>query len=160
VQRFLRTTSSTVHDNLKESPAKTVEKNSQTTIIVKPQNLIQSISKTKSDLLNEFDPIDPAVNIGKIKNLGDASVLLKCDNSDKITRLAKERVGISEDVTKDPLLTYLPMLNQFLFDNSSVCNVNKFCPTKKNDNIFQAAIEVDIATLQKSYEYWSLFGEV
>jgi hypothetical protein len=108
VRRFLRTNPSTVHDNLKESHAKTVEKTFRATIIVKPQNLIQSISKTKSDLLNEFDPIDPAVNIGKIKNLGDGSVLLKCANSDKITRLAKKRVGISEDVTKDPLLTYLP----------------------------------------------------
>jgi hypothetical protein len=43
--------------------------------------LNQSTSKTKSDLLNEFDPIDPAVNIGKIKNLRDGSVLLKCANS-------------------------------------------------------------------------------
>ncbi|KAJ3647123.1 hypothetical protein Zmor_024660 [Zophobas morio] len=144
------------------------KKNSQKTLIVKPKDDKQRSSKTKFDVMNNINPLTD-INIGKVRTLRDGGILLKCENSSNFNQIAKDKLaekyevrevksacpkirisGIPNYIDDKDFLPYLRKQNEFLFDQKSVCNLLKFCPTKKNNSIFQALLEVDLSTYKRA----------
>ncbi|KAJ3652768.1 hypothetical protein Zmor_018705 [Zophobas morio] len=153
----------------KTSYAEAIAKNSQQTVIIKPKDKTQTVNKTKSDIMTSVDPVESSVNIGKVKNLKDGCVLLGCDDVNRFTQLAKNKLsstydireiktlrpririaGISDDVDKDSVINYLTKQNEFIFDNSNEYRLLKYSPVKNKSDRFQAVIEVDIPTYKKA----------
>ena len=108
----------------KTSYAETVVKNSQKTVIVQPKDRTQSVSKTKSDVLNAVDPLNSSLNIGKVKTLKDGGLLVGCENTKTFKQIAKGKfseqyeirevrsirpsiriVGFSDDIEEDNTVT-------------------------------------------------------
>ncbi|KAJ3659205.1 hypothetical protein Zmor_010906 [Zophobas morio] len=145
------------------------KKNSQDTVIVKPKDKNQSVNKTKSDILSKVNPVNSAIDIGKVKNLKDGSVLLGCKDASKFKELASVKLstsydikevktlrpririsGISNDIDESSVLSYAVKQNDFLFDKPGDYKLLKFLPLKKKADLFQALIEVDSLTYNKA----------
>ena len=154
--------------NAKTSYRNVVTKNSQKTIIVKPKDDKQSTNKTKFDVMKSVDPLKD-VNIGKVKNLKDGGLLLKCDNSFNFKQIAQDKLsasyeirevksvgpririaGIPDYIESKDVSSYMKKQNESIFDESSTCNLLKFSPIKKNNTVFQAVFEVDFITYKKA----------
>lgn len=138
--------------------------NTKPAVIVKPKSA-QDHVKTKEDIRRNVDPIDAGVNITKIKNLANGSVLVACkdvSDQDKFQKLVGDRLssayetkgvrgltpkvriaGLSQEYTEVELLRYLTEMNKSMFPVGYVCKVINVSPTKKNKEMFQAVLQVD-----------------
>ncbi|WP_165351449.1 hypothetical protein, partial [Enterobacter cloacae complex sp. 2DZ2F20B] len=67
-------------------------------MIVKPKDKNQSVNKTKSDILSKVNPVNSAIDIGKVKNLKDGSVLLGCKDASKFKELPSVKLSTSYDI--------------------------------------------------------------
>ncbi|KAJ3660034.1 hypothetical protein Zmor_011690 [Zophobas morio] len=141
--------------NVKTTYAECIAKNSQNKVIVKPKDKTQNVSKTKSDILNNVNPIESSLVIGKVKNLKDGGLLLGCEDVSKFKEIVKEKLsqnynvrevkkirsririaGISDTIQKEDVLSYLVKQNEFIFDNDTTeYEMLKFYPVKKKRNL-------------------------
>lgn len=164
-------TASSPGSTLTNTYAEKVRQNPQQKIIVKPKNPEQINARTKSDILNAVNPIESNIKFNNIKHVKNGGILLGCDNPEqaiKLKELAVEKlssnydvhelkctqpqvriVGISEHLEEDTLLQYILKQNEDIFNENSECIIKRFWPTKKNNKIFQATLQVDMITYKK-----------
>ena len=102
----------------KISYASLVSKNSKSTIIVKPKDDKQTISKTKSDVIKNVNPLKDNINIGKVKTFKDGCLLVKCDGSTLFKKVAKDKLADAYEVHEIKKQTWTPHHN---FRNSQIC---------------------------------------
>ncbi|KAJ3640508.1 hypothetical protein Zmor_003801 [Zophobas morio] len=154
----------------KASYADAIAKNSQQTVIVKPKDKEQPINKTKSDILSKINPVESSLNIGKVKNLKEGSVLLGCDDVSKFKQLSETNklyndydikvvktlrpririAGISDSVDENNILKYLVKQNEIIFDKDSEYKLIKLSKIKNNEDRFQVLVEVDVSTYKRA----------
>lgn len=142
-----------------------IKNRTQPAVIIKPKNSSQSSATTKVDILQHVDPSQNNIQLSRVKNCRDGGVLISCNNSEgneKFKTLVNEKllnsydikevsgvrprlriVGMTQHYTEDTLLSLLPRYNPNIFPEDSLLRILKVMPTKKNENIFQAIIEVD-----------------
>lgn len=152
---------------------------SSSSFIVKPKNLDQNVSTTKSDMLHNIDPVQTNINISSVKNARNGGIVISCNSgkeSNKFKELASSKlgdkydviqlpslnprikvVGISEKTDEAVLMDYIKIQNQQCFTEDSVCKVINIFPLKKNKNLFQAIIQVDKITYGKVMSSGKLF---
>lgn len=139
-------------------------------IIVKPK-VTQDNKLTKSDILQNINPVDTDININKIKHIKDGGLLLSCQSTEEISRfkqMAQEKlssdyeirelkglhpririVGLSEKMDPDTICKFIVKQNNDLFSAVSDCKIIKVWPTKKNPEIYQAILQLDISDYAK-----------
>ena len=157
---------STVENNIPASYASTLTSDKK--IVVKPKNAAQSVTQTRSDVLKNVNFIDEKIAITHVKQVSSGGLIISCqDESDgkkfkeiaavnlaenyKIKEVEPLRpsvrvVGMSKDISKELIVTYLKKQNPDLFNQSFVYKLIRFWPTHSNKEIYQADIEVDIRT--------------
>lgn len=134
-------------------------------VIIQPENKNQSTAQTKDLVLKSINPVDANLQISKIKNVKDGGLLIGCkteDENKKLLNLAKEHlpesynirvvtgidlrvriVGITTKLEDSELVNCILHMNRDLFQTNYTCKLLKFYPTKKNEKIFQAVLQVD-----------------
>jgi hypothetical protein len=142
----------------------TVRRHNNPAIIIQPKNQ-QINSQTKSDIFQNIDPLERQIQIGRIKNVKNGGVLIAGNSTvdnEKLKKLAVDKlsnayevkevkplnprirvVGMSEKWELEHLTSYLIQINKHLFSIKPECKIINFGPTKKNDKIFQALVQVD-----------------
>lgn len=137
-------------------------------IVVKPLNPNQSCSSTKADLLQVMNPANLNAQIGKVKHTRDGGIVLGSSQSDTISHLKEivekelsskyevhqlknilpqvRIVGLSACYNNETLKNLLVKQNADIFSDSSNLNIVRTWPTKKNNTVFQALVQVDVDT--------------
>lgn len=155
----------------KESYAGKVRQDSK--IMIKPK-VSQKILQTKSDILNSVDLVKENISVMDSRKVHDGGLVVACSSqkeSSKLKNIVSEKlskdydvfvlrrslpkirlVGIPRCINKDNLNNYLKTQNAEVFGSGSECRVLHFWPTRKNTDILQATIQVDLATYRKSLE--------
>lgn len=167
-----------VAENVPQSATMACNKTSSS-FILKPKNLDQTISTTKSDILHNIDPVESNISISKVKTARNGGIVISCNSgneSDKFKDLANHKLGDKYDVKQLPslnprvkvvgfsekidgavLLNYIKSQNKQCFSEDSVCQLINIYSLKKNKNLFQALIQVDRITYQKIMTSGKLF---
>ncbi|CAH1968324.1 unnamed protein product [Acanthoscelides obtectus] len=136
-------------------------------LIVKPKNNDQPHAATRLKMRQSVDPVTNNIKFSQVKNIKNGGLLIKCDGSEDASKLKElaslhladdyevkevrkfnprlKIVGMSECIDKEQLSVILKSQNS-VFQNDSECTVLKVWPTKKSDDVFQAILDVDIAT--------------
>ncbi|KAJ3665715.1 hypothetical protein Zmor_001197 [Zophobas morio] len=128
----------------KISNASLVSKNSKSTIIVKPKDDKQTISKTKSDVIKIVNPLKDNKD-GKVKTFKDGRLLVKCNDPTLFKKVTKDKLadvyevreiktpgpririsGIPKNVDQDDLVSCMKKQNDSIFGEGAVCKVLKF----------------------------------
>ena len=137
-------------------------------IIVKPKNSVQSVLKTRSDVLNNCNILGEEIGITKVKSVSSGGLIISCKNENdgkKLKQIASVNlaenydisevnsfhpkiriVGVTGDISESSFLSYLRKQNPDLIHESSFTKLIRFWPTRSNKDIFQADLEVDSAT--------------
>lgn len=162
----------------------------QPSFVIKPKNK-QDVTTTKSDMIRNINPVESNLNITKIKGVRDGGLVVSCENSDeclKFKQLVNDKlndnytvkevpalnprfkiVGISENLNDETLVTYIKNQNKTMIFENSVINVISRVPLKKNEKVYQAVIQTDIATYHRvigcgkmfiGYDYCSVFDAI
>lgn len=164
------------HPSVTPTFADKVREGPQPKIVVRPKNPNQEYLRTKSDILQNINPVDSNIKINKVKHIKNGGILLNCNNAqeaNKFKKLAEEKlatsydihelksvhpviriVGMTEQLSNETLLDYILKQNSGLFNSD--CNnykVIRIWQTKKNNNIYQATLQVDIATYTRVIEH-------
>ncbi|CAG9818858.1 unnamed protein product [Phaedon cochleariae] len=156
-----------------------VKDKSQPVILIHHNNSNQSSSSTKAEILRNVDPVQENLQLTKVKHVKDGGILISCgsraDNEKLKVRLKEKMsaeykvkevggvlqeirlVGMTQKFSADDLKTYLIKCNSNVFSHQSNCNILKIFPTKKNDNIFQAIIQVDNSVYDHALAAGNLF---
>ena len=142
------------------------------TIILKPKNIVQTASKTKSDIITKINPANSNLEITDVRTVKNGGILLKCRNPEELTKLTQDDefkgsydirdfktplprlriAGISEDINEDSIISFLTKQNKHIFTSSSQCKLLKYYPLKNRKNIFQIIIQVDIETYKPALD--------
>lgn len=147
-------------------------------VIIKPKNSEQPNAQTKSDIMNNLNPIDLNIHVSKVKNLSNGGILIGCNSSsgaDKLKQVAKVKlstdynvkdasrgsyrlkiVGMIEEYTAAQIVKFINHQND-MFSDSSNYKVCKIWPTKKNNRVYQALLDVEAETYCKVMEQGHLF---
>lgn len=150
--------------------ASVVRSSSQPAIIIKPKNA-QPNQQTKSDILQNFNPIKSDTNFNKIKHIKDGGLIISCSSTEQTSKFKKQAeqklstnyeireikpihprirlVGISGELDPETLREYILKQNCELFSDDSECKIIKTWSTKKNNNLFQATLQLDITSYNK-----------
>jgi len=143
-------------------------------IVIRPKDNSQDTSRTKNDILSHINPAEENIQLSKVKHIADGGILLTTDPSsvDRVMNLANEKlageydvrelkaalpvvriVGLSEEYSKDALQHHIKSQNKNIFTNCSDFSVLKIWPTKKNNVIWQANLQLDIVTYNRLKEH-------
>lgn len=144
---------------------------STSAVIVKPKDVTQKNFQTKADILQEANPVSANINITSVKNIKDGGIVVGCHDkrdADKIKKIVTEKlngkyetrevkgisprikvVGISDKLDEKCVLEYIRHQNGKLVDENSQIEVLKIWPTKKNANVFQAIVQLDVNTYNR-----------
>lgn len=147
--------------------------NKQSRIVIKPKNN-QNIAQTKTDILTHINPAEENIQLCKVKNIADGGILLTADScsATRVRDLANERlaegyevrelksghpkitiVGLSEEYSIEELQHLIRSQNRNIFNDLSELSVIKIWSTKKNANIYQAKLQLDIITFKRIKEH-------
>ncbi len=151
--------------------AQTVQNSSESSVVIKPRNIAQTVKQTKSDVLQSLKPLASEIEINKVKPLSHGGLMIKCMNknqSEKLVNVAGSKLADTYDIKKTtPILprvrivgipeglniaeveNYVRVQNPSIFNSESLCQVNKICPTSKDKNIFQVECTVDLKSYTK-----------
>ena len=152
---------------------------SKSSFILKPKNSVQPTTVTKSDMLRNINPVTSNINIAKVKNARNGSVVVYCENGEesvKFEELARGKlgdkydvkqlatlnprlkvVGMSEKFEDNVLLEYIMKQNKHLFGANSQCKIINITTLRKNRNIYQAILQLDKLTYNKVLNCGKLF---
>jgi hypothetical protein len=129
-------------------------------IVIKPKDSNQDIAQTQCNDDLEQSKID----VNQISPVSGGGVIISCENEagqDKLKQKLGDKynvkfvsslrpkirvVGLSEDIAKDDIITYLLSQNSDLIVDPSSCSLVRHWPTAKNKNIFQAEVQIDTST--------------
>lgn len=138
-------------------------------IIVKPKDLAQSSTMTKSEIIKNVDTLGSGAIVTAAREVRNGGIVLDCQNSEVFKKMAVEKlserydvneikklnprirvVGMSSDVDKSLVIPYLVKANPLIFENESGCHIVKYGPTRKNADVFQATIQLDVASYKRA----------
>lgn len=170
--------SSLMVDNNEQKTSYSTIAKKQPSFVIMPKNK-QDLATTKNDMIKNINPVDSNINISKIKNIRNGGLVISCNNSDECdkfkelanTKLNKDYtikevpalnprfkvVGISEKLSNEELINYVKSQNKNVISENSILKIIQLMPLKKNNKIYQAVIQSDIATYNKVIEYGKLF---
>lgn len=165
-----------------QSPIKysqVLQNKTEPVVIIRPKNSEQSNVKTKLDINESINPADSNLQLSKVKHIRDGGILIGCKNNadnDKLRKLAQEKLsdqytvkevrgikprvriaGISQKLSDQELVDILVKQNGQLINCQSECTVIKCYPTKKNQNIYQAILQLNKKTYEKVMKAGNLF---
>lgn len=137
---------------------------SKSMIVVKPKNITQSNTQTKTDIMQNLNPVDLELQVSKVKNIRNGGILIGCSNAggvDRFKKLANEKlsasyeiqelknlkpklkvVGMSQVYTEEELIKYLKHQNNVFSDSSNIKVLKMWC-TKNKKDVYQAVIGMD-----------------
>lgn len=140
-------------------------------IIVKPKNLEQVTSHTKADIMQLVNPAKLDVEINNVKRIRNGGIMLSSTQPEsilKIKEVAEKNlaanydvhvlkninpqiriVGLSGRLDDDSLKYYLAKQSPDIFPADSDYKICKIWPTKKNENVFQVLLQVNVSTYNK-----------
>lgn len=140
-------------------------------VVVRPKKPDQSVSQTKLDILKNVDPIASGVTVNQVKAIRDGGVVIRSKQSEEFRRIASEKlsgnyevhqlktlspsvrvVGIPEYVDKELIVPYIVKQNESVFQTDSVCDLISFTRTKRNQNVLQATLQLDLLSYKKILE--------
>lgn len=138
----------------------------QPAIIVYPKNSEQPIAKSKAEILNNISLSEENIQLAKVKNVKDGGILISCkgkDQNDKIKSVIEQKmshtyitkevhgispkiriVGMSENYSNEQITTFLKSCNPDTFLRNTSYRILKISPLKKNNEVFQAVLQVDM----------------
>nr|CAI5827432.1 unnamed protein product [Callosobruchus analis] len=151
----------------------------QPAIVIRPKNANQSVVQTRSDILKSVDPVEANLHLGKVRDIKDGGLLVGCkskaDNL-KLLSIAKQKLGNSYDIkevtginprirlvgmskaySEEQINSYLLKSNPEVFCGDVECRVLKTYPTKKNNNVYQAEIQLDRISYERAMKAEHLF---
>lgn len=156
-----------------------VVQQSSNVLVVKPKNSAQNYSKTRSEILLNINPVESSIQLSKIKNIRDGGVLIGCSSEEeahKLKCLANDKlscnydikelntlkprikiVGLTDKYDEEVLITYLKNQNKQIFREDSVIHVLDISSLKRNKDIFQAKISLDVNSYNRAMRESSLF---
>lgn len=148
-------------------------------VIIQPKDSTQKHSQTKSDIGNTVDPIVGDLHLCKVKNIKGGGVLIGCKSrqeNEKIRKAMVEKmgdsyvvkelhgvsprvrvVGMTDQLSEDALLTLMMKCNRGLFSESSEVKIVKIFPTKKNADIYQCILQLDMLSYNKVIKARNIF---
>lgn len=151
-------------------------------VIIEPKVPRQDAVQTKTDVTSSINPVDVDIKIAKVKNVRNGGILVGCSSNEENTRFKKyaeekladnyvirevkgilpkvKIVGISQKYNNEELsdlVEHVIKMNSSIFNLNSICKVLKFFPTKKNNNIFQAVLQVDRDSYDRLMSAGNLF---
>lgn len=143
----------------------------QPAVILQPKDTSQTNARTKEDLIKCIDPANADFSFSKVKQVSNGGILLGCkttEDSEKFMKLAKEKLsgdynirespgihprirvsGICDNLSEDSLLKLIKKNNMPYILPESDIKLIKLLPTKKNNKIFQAILQVDKFTYER-----------
>ncbi|CAH1114667.1 unnamed protein product [Psylliodes chrysocephalus] len=152
---------------------------SQPVIIIQPKDDSQSHSHTKADILRNINPCQESIQLAKVKTVRDGGILIACkskSDNEKVKSIVQQKmaegysvkevggvlkkiriVGMTANLTSTELYEYIISCNSNVFSEESVCRIVKVFPTKKNNNIYQAIIQVDKTVYERALNSGNLF---
>lgn len=133
-------------------------------VIIKPKNPNQKNYETKMEILSNINPVESEINISSIKNISEGGIVVGCEEISKFKDLVSSKlnekyevkdikgisprikvVGMSEKLEEGELVKYAKCQNKTFFKHDdSECKVLRVWPTKKNQRIFQAILQIDV----------------
>lgn len=141
---------------------------STSAVIIKPNNPLQKNLETKGDILHGINPVETQINITSVKNIKNGGIVVGCNNIEDVSKfknIAKEKlgdkyeikdakklsprirvVGMTEKYEEDVLINHVKYQNKNMLSDQCECTLIKFWPTKRNKNVFQAILQVDVAS--------------
>lgn len=139
-------------------------------VLIKPKNQQQN-NVTKSEILRHINPIESEIKISGVKNIRNGGVLIGCNaDSDisKFKQLASEKlgdryevknvgnfsprirlVGMSDKFSADEILEFVKFQNKTVPTDTFVGKVLQISSLKKNKEIYQAVLQIDIGSYNK-----------
>lgn len=156
-----------------------VRNKTQPAVIINPKDTSQSYSQTKSEIMRYVDPTSSDIQLSRVKTVKDGGILIGCSNKnghEKLKEVIQQNlantyevrevsgisprirlVGMSEQYTEDDLHNLVLRCNSGMFYEDSECKIIKMMPTKKNEEVFQAIIQVDKISYSKILSAGNLF---
>ena len=147
---------------------------SRSAVVITPKEPLQAGKSTKSEAFSKINPADSSISINRVRSRKDGGIVVGCRNSEDVKKfcdLAKNRlaenfvvrevhtpqpkikiVGITEELSEEELIQCLKIQNEPYICSDSDCKILKFWHTKNNNHIFQAIVELDIATYKRLLE--------
>lgn len=138
------------------------------TVIITPKDTSQSSNTTKAQIYHNVDPVKENVIIKKVKNVRNGGIAVQCENGDSFTDLINSKLsnnydvkvinalnpririsGISEKLDKEIIVDMLKSQNKCLFHSGSHLKLVSISPLRKNQNMYQATVDVDSETYHK-----------
>lgn len=163
----------------------------RSSIILRPKNSGQPTSATKADILRAVDPVEANIKVTSVSTARSGSLVIGCSNvgdSTKLKSLVDDRlgdkyeakqvanlnprirlVGISEKLDEDVLVNYLKFQNNDIFNVNTCLKIVSVTPLRKNKNLYQAMLQVDVLTYNKilnngyliaGYDYCSVYDGI
>lgn len=148
-------------------------------VIIKPKNSNHSVEKTKEDMLENINPVEASFQLAKVKHIRNGGILVSCrdkENTQKFMKMAEENmpesyevkvsrgisprirvVGMNKKYSENELLEIIRKNNSFIIGGESEISVVNVTPTKKNDKVFQAVLELDRITYERVVKVGNLF---
>ncbi|CAH0561711.1 unnamed protein product [Brassicogethes aeneus] len=140
------------------------------TFIIKPKTQQES-KVTKNEMLRKINPVESNLSLRKTKNASGGAVVVCCKDdvdSNKFKELATSNlsndyeikevstlnprvkvVGMTEKLEEEELSDLIIAQNKNQINNSTNCKLISISPTRKNCNVYQAILQVDIITYHK-----------
>lgn len=138
-------------------------------IVIRPKKSSQPVAETKSDILKNIDPLNESVRVDKIRTIRNGGVVVGCQQATEFKKIAAEKlsekydvhqlktlspsirvVGMSDCVGRDLVVPYLLKQNEAVFSAESECKLVSFSSTKRSDSLYQATLQLDVATYERA----------
>ncbi|KAJ3659460.1 hypothetical protein Zmor_011149 [Zophobas morio] len=153
------------------SYSKILKDKTQPAVIIKPKNIIQTTTLTKSDIRDNINPLESQLSFTKIKNTQSGGVLIgfpSKEENDRFKKRATDKlganyeiheikgvqprikiVGLSQEYPETELINFLEhsvKSKSFSLNYHPECKLLKQWPTKKNSKVYQAVLQIDQST--------------
>jgi hypothetical protein len=152
-----RTTNQSVSKTYSES----LKNKTEPAVLIKPKNIVQTVSRTKSDVNSAINPVAEQINVNKVKSINNGGLLIgfssKEDNA-KFKRVAVKNlsqdyeikevkglqprvklVGMSQRLSEQEITEFIEHAVKYNNDCNNVeseCKLIKCWPTKKKSQCF------------------------
>nr|CAH7753147.1 unnamed protein product [Callosobruchus chinensis]CAH7767673.1 unnamed protein product [Callosobruchus chinensis] len=179
LSRSIRYSHNNAENNKPMKYADVVKNKTRPALIIQPKNANQAVNQTKSDILSHANPAEAEVQLTRVRSVRDGGILIGCkskEENQKLKAMVQEKlsdnyevrevsgvnprirvVGMNCKYTEETLKNLISSGNPDLFSNSCDFKIIKHFPTKKNENIFQAIVQVDRLSYEKIMRAGHLF---
>lgn len=144
---------------------------SKSAVMIKPKNQLQKNNVTKTEILQHINPVASEIEISGVKNINKGGILIGCqDNAgvSKFKELALQKlgdkydikdvanfnprirlVGMTDKFSAEDIVNFVEYQNKSLISEKFECKVLQISSTKKNKDIYQAVLQIDVDSYNK-----------